>query len=91
MGFEESGYIFSRDNVNLGWVNGDGTDVWDSRTGEFRGKLVTIGGNTYVLRDTFVVNPVPRSPRQTTPSVRLPDPPDNIRPISLPLGTKDGL
>ena len=53
MGFEESGYIFSRDNVNLGWVNGDGTDVWDSRTGEFRGKLVTIGGNTYVLRDTF--------------------------------------
>lgn len=89
LGFVEAGHVFSRDNVNLGWVNGDGSDVWDSRSGEFRGKLREIDGHLYILKDTFLINPVPRPPKRSSPIVKLPNPPGNISPINLPLGTKD--
>ncbi len=83
----EDGYIFSRDGIYLGWTE-ENNYVWDSN-GQFRGIIEKINGNNYILRNTYTVPPVPRSPRVAPPSPSVPSPLANISPIALPIGYKD--
>lgn len=86
LGFLNNGYLFSRDGEYLGWI--DSKFVWDS-TGQFRGELTEINGKKYILKNIFLIPPIPKIPKfPPVPSI-LPIPPINAMPIPLPIGFKD--
>lgn len=60
LGFIYNDNLFSRDGIYLGWLEGD--NVWDSN-GSYRGKLVPISGHYYILKNEFVISPIPRIPK----------------------------
>lgn len=86
--FIMNNFLYSRDGAYLGWV--EGNYVWDS-SGQFRGVLTELNGNKYILRDKFMLLPVPRVPKATPTSVALPAPVANIAPISLPVHLIDAV
>ena len=86
VGFVQNDQFFSRDGVYLGWVERE--DVWD-RTGQFQGKIKEISGNKYIVRNIYVLSPIPRMPRAYPASPNIPPPPSNVPPINLPIGDKD--
>jgi hypothetical protein len=86
LGFIDESNVFSRDGDFLGWV--EGTHVWD-KSGTYRGELEEIGGNKYILKNQYAVQPLPKSPKQVSHSAKLPDPPANITPVEIPIGYVD--
>jgi len=87
LGFTSNDNIFSRDGVYLGWLEGE--NVWDSN-GTFRGKLTKVGTNYYILKNEFIITPIPRIPKISPISPVSPIPQANILPIILPIGYQDG-
>lgn len=86
IGFIENNILFSRDGEYLGWL--EGNIVWNSN-GQYIGQLVDIGGNKYVLRNMFIISPLPRVPRVMPSPPAPPSPVSNIAPISSPIGWED--
>lgn len=86
IGFVSGNNIFSRDGVYLGWV--ENNLVWDAR-GNFRGQLIELNNNHYVLKNSFSIQPIPRVPKIPPTSPIPPVPPVNILPITLPIGYED--
>lgn len=86
IGFISSNNIFSRDGVYLGWVENE--LVWDFR-GNFKGQVFNFNNNSYILKNSFSISPIPRIPRVTPVSPPPPTPPANILPISIPIGYED--
>lgn len=87
LGFISGGNLFSRDSEYLGWL--EGKIVWD-KNGNYRGNLQSIGGHYYILKPSFLINPIPRIPHIPPISPIPPIPPQSITPIIVPLGTEDG-
>ena len=86
LGFISNGNLFSRDGEYLGWTEGD--LVWDSN-GHFRGKITIISSRNYILKNAYLIPPIPKVPR-VPPSFQVPPaPPLNAAPIILPIGLKD--
>lgn len=86
IGFVSNNNIFSRDGIYLGWI--DGALVWDSQ-GNFRGQIINIASNNYILKNTFSISPIPRIPKIPPIPPTPPTPPSNIPPITLPIGFVD--
>jgi hypothetical protein len=86
IGFIDGDNIFSRDGVYLGWL--ENNLVWDIN-GNFKGQKINLGGNNYILRNSFSINPMSRIPRISPISPIPPIPPINILPIMLPIGFID--
>jgi len=90
-GFIYNDFLYSRDGVYLGWA--EGKYIWD-RSGQFRGELTTIDQqeeNYYILKNMFVVTPIPKTPKFTVTIPQLPPPKSNLNPsLNLPVGYKDG-
>lgn len=82
LGFVYNGSVFSRDGIYLGWV--EGVFVWDTQ-GKFRGQIINLNGQNYVLLNKFLVQPVPKTPKTTPNTPNLPPPPPNTTSISLPV------
>jgi hypothetical protein len=80
--------IFSLSGNYIGWVEDDDT-VWDN-SGNYRGNLEVINGNKYILKNRFLLNPIPKVPRVPPVSPVLPSPPAPIAPINLEFGKADG-
>lgn len=85
-GFIENGYLFSRDGQYLGWI--EDKLVWDFN-GQFRGEVKDFGGKKYILRNIFMISPLPRIPKLPPLSPLTPTPQMNIIPITLPINFKD--
>lgn len=86
LGFVDDGNLFSWQGEYLGWV--EGGLVWD-KEGHFRGSLAEINGYNYILRNLYIVSPIPRISRIAPPPPSLPSPQLPIRPIQPPIGFKD--
>ncbi len=86
LGFISNGSLFSRDGEYLGWV--EGKFVWDS-SGQFRGEIKEINNNKYILKNIFLIQPIPKVPKVWPVSPAPPVPQANIMPITLPIGSKD--
>ncbi len=89
LGFLQDDNIFSRDGIYLGWLDGDGTYAWDS-SGKFRGYLIDVSGNNFIILNQLQIPPIPRMPRPAPLTPILPPPPVNVSPIPLPVGYIDG-
>lgn len=87
LGFIWNNFLFSRDGEYLGWL--EGTAVWDKH-GTYRGQLFEQGGNTFIIVNQLIIQPVPRNPKLLPPlRPALPNPPPNVSPINLPIGFVD--
>lgn len=86
LGFISNNNLFSRDGLYLGWV--ENNNVWGS-DGQYRGQLVTINGKTYILKNIYIIPPIPKPPRAIPSIPTLPPPQANISPIILDIGLKD--
>jgi len=81
-------YLFSRDGFYLGWI--ESGYAWDSN-GQFCGQLTKIGQNSYILKNMYAVQPLPKKPKPVPlPLTSILEPQSNISPISLPFGLADG-
>lgn len=58
VGFINNGHIFDSQSAYLGWVEDDGK-VW-RKDGHYVGQLVD---DNYILKNTTVIDPIPRIPR----------------------------
>lgn len=86
LGFINNGSLFSRDGEYLGWV--EGKFVWGS-TGQFCGEVTEINNKKYIIKNMFLIPPIPKIPRiPPIPSIP-PTPPINAMPIILNMGFKD--
>jgi len=85
-GFVQNNILFSRNGTYLGWV--ENSYVWDAQ-GRFRGKIVDINSNKYIIRDRFSMPPLAKTPKPDVSSVMPPNPPPNIQPINLPINLMD--
>lgn len=88
LGFILNNSLFDRDSVYLGWIENK-RNVWD-KNGAYRGMLNDISGRTYVLKNQFMINPIPRIPKIPPIPPIPPIPQQNIMPIILPIGVQDG-
>ena len=86
LGFIYDGILFSRDGVNLGWMEND--LVWDT-TGKFRGVLIKVGSNNYILRNILSLPPLPRTPKTVITPKQVFPPVPNISAISPNIGFQD--
>lgn len=86
IGFISNNNIFSRDGVYLGWL--DNGLAWDFN-GNFKGQVIESSQHTYILKNSFSINPIPRLPKIRPITPMPPIPPANIMPISLPIGYVD--
>ena|SRR3989344_8621478 len=85
LGFiDDSGNLFSRDGLYLGWV--EGSLIWGGDDGQFRGQT---WGDKYILRNKYSITPIAKIPRTTPVTPVLPTPPANIAPTILPVGFVD--
>ena len=85
---KDNGNIFSWDGQYLGWV--DGNYVWDT-AGQFRGEIKEIAGHFYILKNMYVLPPLPKSPKlNPLPIISAPTPQSVIPPITLDIGWVDG-
>jgi len=85
-GFISDGNIFSRDGEYLGWV--ENNIAWD-KNGTFRGQLIKINENHYLLRNKLAISPIPRIPKVSPVAPVPPIPQINIIPVTLPIGFVD--
>lgn len=86
LGFINSGYLYSRDGICLGWI--EGQYIWDL-DGRFRGAIVDLNANKYILRNRFALPPISRPPKGPVGPMAPPSPPANINPVSLPANIID--
>lgn len=86
-GFLQNGNVFSRDGMYLGWL--DGQVIW-GRNGEYRGKLIDNDAVSYIVKKSFMLDPIPRSPRVSPAAPTLPAPVANINPVVPKIGEVDG-
>lgn len=86
-GFINNDFLYSRDGICLGWL--EGIFVWDLE-GKFRGQIIEISGNKYIIRKRFGLPPISRPPKGPIASVTPPAPPQNIKPIDLSVDSIDG-
>ena len=86
-GFLQNGNVFSRDGIYLGWL--DGQVVW-GQNGEYRGKLTTNGNVSYIVKKSFVLDPIPRAPKAPMAVPTLPAPAANVAPVVPEIGVIDG-
>ena len=85
-GFIKDNSFYSVEGNCLGLVEGE--HVWD-KDGNYRGKIVTISGHNYILKDSSLVSPSPRPPKSGQPTEQI-QPQLNIGPTTLPFNLKDG-
>jgi len=88
-GFVSNGFLYSRDGVCLGWI--EGVYVWDME-GKFRGNVVEITGKAdskYILRKRFGLPPISRPPKGSMDPITPITPPSNIKPIDLQVDVID--
>jgi len=87
IGFIHRQNIFSWNGNYLGSI--DNQDyVWD-RTGGYAGKLLTVQGSNYILRNTLLIMPVSKSPKTPPLPPSLPSPQAQVAPIQMPIGWED--
>jgi hypothetical protein len=87
-GFIDSGNVFSWNGRYLGWL--ESNYVWDA-SGQFRGELKTISGHLYVVKNMYVLPPLPKAPKQNPlPVTPIMPPQANVPPVTLELGWVDG-
>lgn len=79
-GFVSNGFLYSRDGICLGWL--EGNFVWDLE-GRFRGSILERDGHKYILRKRFGLPPISRPPKSPISPVSPLAPPENIKPIDL--------
>lgn len=65
IGYIDENYFFSRDGNYLGWLENDGS-VYD-KLGKYRGRLSLIGSNYYILKNRFILDPMPKPPINIPP------------------------
>jgi len=87
LGFLYNNNIFSRDGQYLGWV--EKKYAWDT-SGNYRGELTNLNGNIYILKNLYMIEPIPRIPKVPPVPPVVPNPPVNIVPIVPPIGYIDG-
>jgi len=90
LGFIKNGNIFSWNGQYLGWI--ESGYVWDV-SGQFKGEIKEINGHSYILRNMYVLPPLPKTPKGHASDEPLPAVPPqmNITPISSPeIGWVDG-
>ncbi|MFA6476532.1 MAG: 4-fold beta flower protein [Candidatus Paceibacterota bacterium] len=87
LGFIQNGFLFSRDGVPLGWLEGE--YAWDIN-GKFRGVVTLNQDHIYILLNQFAISPLPKPSRIISTNPTLPAPQANIPAISLPIGWVDG-
>ena len=80
LGFISNGFLYSRDGICIGWL--EGNYVWDME-GKYRGGVIEIAGNKYILRRRFGLPPISRPPKGYIAPVTPLPPPSNIKPIDL--------
>lgn len=88
-GFISNGFLYSRDGICLGWL--EGIYVWDMG-GKYRGTIIDIPNNhdsKYILRKRFVLSPISRPPKDSISSIAPIAPPPNIKPVNLPVDVID--
>jgi hypothetical protein len=79
-GFINNGYLFSRDGICLGWL--EGAFVWDLE-GRFRGSIFTQDNHKYIIRRRFGLLPISRPPKGPVPPAVPLKPPENIKPVEV--------
>jgi len=87
LGFIHNNYLFSRDGIYLGWMNGQNY-VWDTH-GNYAGQLKQYNARNYIVRHVYNLAPVSKFPQPMPVTPALPNPPPNVPPIPLPIGEQD--
>lgn len=87
LGFIAQDNIFRWDGKYLGWIDNQ-KYVW-GRSGEFRGQLREYNGYYYILRNSFQIPPVARSPKPEPAIPILPTPTSPAPPYPIPIGVED--
>jgi len=85
-GFMSNGFLYSRNGICLGWL--EGKFVWDLE-GKFRGTIVDINGNKYILKQRFGLSPISRPARGPVAPITPVAPAPNIKPANLPVEVVD--
>ncbi len=88
LGFISADNIFSRDGEYLGWIENE--IVWD-KNGIYCGKLNEINGHLYILKESYILSPMPRIPKIAPIPPIAPLPAANISPITPQIGITDGI
>lgn len=86
-GFVSNGFLYSRDGICLAWIE-DNKYVWDL-DGKFRGTIIDMSSNKYILKKRFGLSPISRPPKVPMAPIPPITPPSNIKPISLPVDIVD--
>jgi hypothetical protein len=86
-GFIKDANLYSVDGDYLGWVENE--HVWD-KNGNYRGKINNIEGHSYILKDSFLVDPSPRPPKSEVPPAEQLQPQLDIDPVNSDFNLKDG-
>lgn len=87
IGFVSEQNLFSWSGEYLGWID-DQKFVWD-KNGIFRGQLIQINNNYYIIKNKYLIPPISKNARASAPNPAIPAPLAPLPPISLPLGTED--
>ena len=86
LGFISGSNFFSRDGIYWGWI--EGNLVWN-HTGRYAGEVKEINGHSYIMKNMYILPPIPKPPKKLPDIPTIPDPPRNIRAINLPIGYQD--